>query len=303
MTAAIRLEGLGKRYVLGRALDPYRTAREALVGAAAGVVRAAGSLVGRRAPAGGDDAFWALRDISFEVPHGEALGLIGGNGAGKSTLLKVLTRITAPTTGRATIHGRVGSLLEVGTGFHPDLTGRENVFLNGAILGMKRAEIQRNFDEIVEFAEVSRFIDTPVKRYSSGMQLRLAFAVAAHLEPEVLVIDEVLSVGDLAFQEKCLGRMNEVAGEGRTVLFVSHNLTAVSSLCTRAMLLAGGEKVSEGPTDVVIDDYVRRSRRGEGEATLAERDDRQGSGDLRFTSIQFESRGAVVDSPTTGEDF
>src|SRR5215218_6981095 len=186
MSAAIRAEGLGKRYVLGRKLDPHRTAREALADAMSGVVRATGALIGRRPGAADDDAFWALRDVSFEVQHGEALGLIGGNGAGKSTLLKLLTRITAPTTGRATIQGRVGSLLEVGTGFHPDLTGRENVYLNGAILGMRRDEVARKFDEIVAFAEVERFIDTPVKRYSSGMYLRLAFAVAAHLEPEVL---------------------------------------------------------------------------------------------------------------------
>ena len=213
-----------------------------------------------------------------------------------------LARHAADRRARSELDGRVGALLEVGTGFHPELTGRENVFLNGAILGMTRAEIARKFDEIVEFAEVERFIDTPVKRYSSGMQLRLAFAVAAHLEPEILIIDEVLSVGDLAFQEKCLGRMETVAGEGRTVLFVSHNLTAVSSLCPRSMLLESGTKVTEGPTTEVIESYVRSVVRETG-TLLTERTDRGGTGGLRFSEVAFESGGRVVDSPATGEDF
>ena len=202
------------------------------------------------------NTFWALKDVSFTVDQGDIVGIIGRNGAGKSTLLKVLTRITEPTSGRALLRGRVGSLLEVGTGFHPELTGRENIFLNGAILGMRRREIERKFDEIVAFAEVERFIDTPVKRYSSGMYVRLAFAVAAHLDPEILLVDEVLAVGDAAFQKKCLGKMKDVAGEGRTVLFVSHNMAAVSQLCQRAMLLEQGRVAREGSASHVIKDYL-----------------------------------------------
>ncbi|HEX6106150.1 MAG TPA: ABC transporter ATP-binding protein, partial [Gemmatimonadales bacterium] len=216
---AIRAEGLGKQYRLGR-MERYPTLRDALVSAAR-------RPFARRSDVGGPETLWALRDVSFEVPRGEVLGVIGHNGAGKSTLLKILSRIAEPTTGRAVLHGRIGSLLEVGTGFHPELTGRENVYLNGAILGMRRAEIARQFDRIVEFAEVERFIDTPVKHFSSGMYMRLAFAVAAHLEPEILIVDEVLAVGDAAFQRKCLGRMEDVAHGGRTVLFVSHSLDAI----------------------------------------------------------------------------
>src|SRR5690349_8410283 len=200
--------------------------------------------------------FWALRDIDFEVHRGETLGVIGHNGAGKSTLLKILSRITPPTKGEVHLRGRVGALLEVGTGFHPELTGRENVFLNGAILNMKRREIQSRFEEIVEFADIGPFIDTPVKRYSSGMQLRLAFSVAAHLEPEILIIDEVLSVGDLAFQQKCLGRMQTASREGRTVVFISHNLPAVTNLCERALMLSEGRIAAAGRVSEVIDHYV-----------------------------------------------
>jgi lipopolysaccharide transport system ATP-binding protein len=208
------------------------------------------------APAAEED-FWALKDVSFEVNQGEVVGIIGRNGAGKSTLLKILSRITEPTKGRITLNGRVASLLEVGTGFHPELTGRENIFLNGAILGMSRVEIKSKFDEIVAFAEVERFLDTPVKRYSSGMYVRLAFAVAAHLEPEILVVDEVLAVGDAQFQEKCLGKMNEVAKKGgRTILFVSHNMTAVASLCSRAVYLAGGKVNAIGTSSEMIDAYL-----------------------------------------------
>jgi lipopolysaccharide transport system ATP-binding protein len=203
------------------------------------------------------DTFWALRDVSFEVKHGEVLGIIGRNGAGKSTLLKILSRITEPTRGRAIIKGRVGSLLEVGTGFHPELTGRENIFLNGAILGMQRVEIERKFDEIVAFAEIEKFLDTPVKHYSSGMYVRLAFAVAAHLEPEILLVDEVLAVGDAAFQKKCLGKMGDVARGGRTILFVSHNMAAVQSLCDRALLFNHGELEMTGATDSVVYEYFR----------------------------------------------
>ena len=254
---AIRVSGVGKRYRL-EPRQPYRTLTESLARSAAGVMRTSTSIFRRRVTGPREDgSFWALRNVSFAVDEGEIVGVIGANGAGKSTLLKILSRITFPTAGRAEVHGRLGSLLEVGTGFHPELTGRENIILNGAILGMRRTEIQRKFDAIVDFAEVQRFIDIPVKHYSSGMHLRLAFAVAAHLEPEILLIDEVLAVGDAAFQKKCLGRMGEVAREGRTVLFVSHNMTAVQSLCGRAVWLRGGrvERVDDAPS--VISAYLR----------------------------------------------
>ncbi len=209
---------------------------------------------------------WALQDVSFEIPRGEVVGVIGANGAGKSTLLKILSRITEPTTGEAAIYGRVGSLLEVGTGFHPELSGRENIYLNGAILGMKRAEIERRFDEMVAFAEVEKFIDTPVKHYSSGMYLRLAFSVAAHLDPEILLVDEVLAVGDASFQNKCLGKMGQVARGGRTILFVSHNMAAIRRLCPRTMLLAGGRLLRFGPSQEVIDEYLLGTGRSAGAA-------------------------------------
>ena len=224
---AIRVENLGKMYRIGRAQQRHDTLRDLIVDTAAHIKD-----WGKRGDKS-DETIWALKDVSFEVRRGEVVGIIGRNGAGKSTLLKILSRITEPTTGRAEIHGRVGSLLEVGTGFHPELTGRENIYLNGAILGMRRFEIERRFDEIVAFSEIERFLDTPVKRYSSGMYVRLAFAVAAHLEPEILLVDEVLAVGDAAFQKKCLGKMGNVAETGRTVLFVSHNMAAVSNLCKR----------------------------------------------------------------------
>ena len=220
---AIRAEGVGKRYAIGVSRAAYGSLRESLTEALTAPFRRRAR--GRAIPE--SDTLWALRDVSFEVREGEVVGVIGRNGAGKSTLLKILARITEPTTGQVVLSGRIGSLLEVGTGFHPELTGRENVFLNGAILGMRRAEILKKFDEIVAFAELERFLDTPVKHYSTGMYLRLAFAVAAHLEPEILLVDEVLAVGDAAFQKRCLGKMNEVAKAGRTVLFVSHNLGAV----------------------------------------------------------------------------
>jgi lipopolysaccharide transport system ATP-binding protein len=210
----------------------------------------------RRATAPADEAIWALKDVSFEVNTGEVLGVIGRNGAGKSTLLKILSRITSPSRGEIEVRGRVGSLLEVGTGFHPELTGRENIYLNGAILGMRRSEVARKFDDIVAFAETGKFLDTPVKRYSSGMYTRLAFAVAAHLEPEVLVVDEVLAVGDSAFQQKCLGKMRQVSRHGRTVLFVSHNMTAIKSLCTRAVLIEKGQVGLDGNVDEVVDRYL-----------------------------------------------
>ncbi len=259
MVAAIRVEGLGKCYRLAQAGQRanYRTLRESLAGAVAGSFRRGGG----RKPAVED--FWAIKDVGFDVRPGEVVGIIGRNGAGKSTLLKILSRITKPTTGRVELNGRVGSLLEVGTGFHPELTGRENVYLNGSILGMSRREIDKKFDEIVAFAEVEKFLDTPVKRYSSGMYVRLAFAVAAHLEPEILVVDEVLAVGDYEFQKKCLGKMQDVSRGGRTVLFVSHNMTAVKALCNRTVLLAGGRVELDAETDVGVDAYVRHAQRGE----------------------------------------
>ena len=216
-----------------------------------------------------------MRNVSFDVAEGEVVGLIGGNGAGKSTILKILTRITEPTSGRAVIHGRTGSLLEVGTGFHPELTGRENIYMNGTILGMKRHEIASKFDEIVDFSGVEQFLDTPVKRYSSGMYVRLAFAVAAHLEPEVLLIDEVLAVGDASFQKKCLGKMDEISRGGRTIIFVSHNMSAIQSLCHRCVWLQDGEVVRQGPVDEVVDQYMQAQIKLSMGQKLADRTDRQ----------------------------
>lgn len=250
-STAITVRGLSKRYRLGASTAGYRTIRESINATLA-------RLTGRGVDRGPTDEneVWALKDVTFSVPSGQVVGIIGRNGAGKSTLLKALSRITAPTEGSIEIDGRVGSLLEVGTGFHPELSGRENIFLNGAILGMSRSEIGRRFDEIVSFSEIERFLDTPVKRYSSGMYMRLAFAVAAHLDPEVLIIDEVLAVGDAAFQQKCIGRMGDVARQGRTVLFVSHNLTAVARLCTSGIMLSGGRLVAQGPVDDVLTKYA-----------------------------------------------
>jgi lipopolysaccharide transport system ATP-binding protein len=262
---AIRAHQLGKRYRIGAAAKRHDSLRDALTSAISAPIRNFRELRGDRVT-DGDDApgvHWALRDVSFELKHGEVLGVIGRNGAGKSTLLKVLSRITEPTRGRAVMTGRVGSLLEVGTGFHPDLTGRENVYLNGAILGMDRSYVDRRFDEIVEFAGVAKFIDTAVKRYSSGMYLRLAFAVAAHLEPDILIVDEVLAVGDAQFQKKCLGKMSSVSKEGRTVLFVSHNLTAVRTLCTRAILLRQGRLIADESANEAVAQYVAEVNQNE----------------------------------------
>ena len=257
MRSALRVENLSKLYRIdGDARLRYRTLRESLTESFRRGLR---SLRADRADSNGAGApgeLWALKDVSFSVKPGEVLGVIGHNGAGKSTLLKVLSRITQPTGGRVELHGRVGSLLEVGTGFHHELTGRENIYLNGAILGLSRHDIDRRFDDIVAFSEVESFLDTPVKRYSSGMYTRLAFAVASHLEPEILVIDEVLAVGDMAFQKKCLGKMGQVGRSGRTVLFVSHNMTAVKSLCTRAVLIEDGQIVLNGSVDDVVDRYL-----------------------------------------------
>jgi homopolymeric O-antigen transport system ATP-binding protein len=272
---AIQAHGLSKAYRISgsRTHYQYRSFREALVGAAMVPFRGRGPR---------PETFWALNDVSFEVHHGEAFGIIGRNGAGKSTLLKILSRITRPTRGTADVYGRMGSLLEVGTGFNPELTGRENVFLNGAILGMSRADIRRRFDEIVAFAEVERFLDTPVKRFSSGMYMRLAFAVAAHLEPEILVVDEVLAVGDTAFQARCLGKMEDVASRGRTVLFVSHNMGAITQLCSRVLLLNAGRVETEGPPDEVVGRYLAETVN-------------DGRVDLRDTTRPISDRGAVFE--------
>src|SRR3954453_7962826 len=243
----ITVSDLGKAYYLGQAMDRQATCRAAVVSFGKGLATRVRQKFTEVRQA--NDAFWAIRHANFDVNRGEVLGLVGRNGAGKSTLLKVLSRITEPTEGRAVIRGRVASLLEVGTGFHPELTGRENIYLNGAILGMTRGEITRKFDAIVAFSEVEKFLDTPVKRYSSGMYVRLAFAVAAHLEPEVLIVDEVLAVGDASFQKKCLGKMGDVVKHGRTVLFVSHNMDAIAGLCSRVLLLEGGRTDAKMPPD------------------------------------------------------
>ena len=255
---AVTVEKIGKLYKLGRTSRPS-SFREAINGAIGSTFR---RLRGYGEDRTQREDFWALKDVSFEIQKGEAIGILGRNGAGKSTLLKVLSRITEPTEGIARLRGRVGSLLEVGTGFHPELTGRENIYLNGSILGMKRAEITRKFDEIVAFSEIERFLDTPVKRYSSGMYIRLAFAVAAHLEPEILVVDEVLAVGDIDFQKRCLGKMNEVVGHGRTVFFVSHNTQSIAALTSRCLLFERGRLVLDAPTDQAIKSYVETSLKG-----------------------------------------
>jgi lipopolysaccharide transport system ATP-binding protein len=260
---AIRVEGLGKQYRLGSLVNGYQTLRESFSDIWSNW---------KHKPSGesdkqSSDILWALRDVTFDVRQGQVLGVIGRNGAGKSTLLKILSRVTEPSEGFAEIRGRVGSLLEVGTGFHPELSGRENIFLNGAILGMKRVEIERKFDEIVEFAEVCQFIDTPVKRYSSGMYLRLAFAVAAHLEPEILVVDEVLAVGDAEFQRKCLGKMSDVATQGRTVLFVSHNMSAILRLTEETIVLEKGNLALRAPSAQAVDYYLSHGYSQEGQRT------------------------------------
>lgn len=271
MTTAIRVEHLGKRYKIGAAQTRFRYGmlRDVLVNTISAPVRMAKSVFGsREGPSGRvptNNYIWALDDVSFDLEEGKVLGIVGRNGAGKSTLLKILSRVTEPTRGTVMVRGRVGSLLEVGTGFHPELTGRENIYMNGAILGMKRAEIERKFDEIVAFSEVEQFIDTPVKRYSSGMYLRLAFAVAAHLEPEILVVDEVLAVGDAEFQKKCLGKMGDVAQQGRTVLFVSHNMSAILRLTGEAIVLNKGKLIMRGPTQEAVDFYLTSGQAQAGE--------------------------------------
>lgn len=296
-SAPIKVEGLGKMYTIGheRRTGAHATLRDTVAHEVKGLLKAASNMLHGRPLVQGDELeeVWALRDVTFEVKKGEVVGLIGRNGAGKSTLLKVLSRITEPTQGRATIRGRVASLLEVGTGFHPELSGRENIFLNGAILGMTRAEVRRKFDEIVAFSDVGRYLDTPVKRYSSGMHVRLAFAVAAHLEPEILIVDEVLAVGDAEFQRKCLGKMRSVAAnEGRTVLFVSHNMPAVRGLCNRAIQLEGGRIAFEGDAASSISHYLSQST-----STVGERrwpaSEAPGNETLRLHAARVSAQGEV----------
>ena len=284
---AIRVEGLGKRFSINAKQESYQTLRDTLASAALMPVRAVKSLVSSNGDSQtAHESLWALKDISFEVKTGEVVGLIGRNGAGKSTLLKILARVTEPTEGCARICGKIGSLLEVGVGFHLELSGRENIFLNGAILGMKRVDIKRRFDAIVEFAEIEKFIDTPVKHYSSGMYLRLAFAVAAHLEPEILLVDEVLAVGDAAFQKKCIGKMEEVAGEGRTVLFVSHNMAAVQALCTRGIFLLNGSIHADAPASTAISAYLRMLEQSVSQ-NLLDRTERRGKGEIKLSGVDI----------------
>jgi len=284
---AVRVDGLGKEFHIGKLKQPNRRLGDRLSQALVYPIRRAAKLARGQAKSAAelDESFWALRDISFEIRRGEVTGIIGRNGAGKSTLLKILSRISEPTTGYAKIYGRVGALLEVGTGFHPELTGRENVYLNGAILGMKRTEIAQKFDEIIDFAEIDLFIDTPVKHYSSGMYVRLAFAVAAHLEPEVLLVDEVLAVGDTAFQKKCLGKMDDVARQGRTVLFVSHNMGLMQSLCERGIFLQTGRVGADGSITEAIDAYLYSLEKVEAQR-LVDREDRRGQGKTRVVSVE-----------------
>lgn len=284
---AIKVENLGKLYQIGAQQERYRTLRETLVSSFAVPLRRMRSTFQHSNVQPANDFIWALKDISFEVKQGEVVGIIGRNGAGKSTLLKILSHITEPTEGKVHLRGRVGSLLEVGTGFHPELTGRENIYLNGAILGMKKAEIERKFDEIVAFAEIERFLDTPVKRYSSGMYVRLAFAVAAHMEPEILLVDEVLAVGDAEFQKKCLGKMGQVAGEGRTVLFVSHNMGAVQGLCERGIWLEGGRVSMNGLVREAVFAYLAASSNRQACISIEKLPRVTGGDDIRLINLEL----------------
>jgi lipopolysaccharide transport system ATP-binding protein len=297
----IRVENLGKKYIIGHQQQERYTALRDVI---TNKVKSLGSLINPKAKSENPafEEFWALKDVSFDIKQGDRVGIIGRNGAGKSTLLKILSRITEPTTGSIKIKGRVASLLEVGTGFHPELTGRENIFLNGAILGMGKEEIKRKFDEIVAFAEVEKFLDTPVKRYSSGMYVRLAFAVAAHLEPEILIVDEVLAVGDAQFQKKCLGKMEDVGKEGRTVLFVSHNMAAISSLCSKALVLRSGfVEFPIGNVNDAINKYLMQVNQIS-KTNLSERKDRQGEGKIRLMRLSlFDNQGNELNSLVSGQ--
>jgi lipopolysaccharide transport system ATP-binding protein len=299
---ALHVEGISKKYRIGKR-EKYQTLRDTLASAFTAPFRKAERLLrGVGADAAElEKTIWALKEVSFEVSQGEVIGIIGGNGAGKSTLLKILSRITEPTNGFAEIHGRVASLLEVGTGFHPELTGRENIYLNGAILGMKRAEIERKFDEIVAFSEVETFIDTPVKHYSSGMYLKLAFSVAAHLEPEILMVDEVLAVGDVKFQQKCLGKMGSVAKDGRTIIFVSHNMGAIAQLCERVILLEKGQLKRIGLAREVVADYLSSSLGAEVQSTWL-RPSLESDSKVQFQSIRLLSNDEQPVSHATFND-
>jgi len=289
---AISVKGLSKKYHIGEKHKRFNRFGDQMVDIVMSPFRRAGRLLSGQAAGASelDQEFWALRDVSFNIKHGEIIGIIGHNGAGKSTLLKILSRITEPTAGYADVYGKVGSLLEVGTGFHPELTGRENVYLNGSILGMRRLEIEKKFDEIVDFAEIEKFIDTPVKHYSSGMYVRLAFSVAAHMEPEILLIDEVLAVGDVAFQKKSLGKMENVSQQGRTVIFVSHNMNALQRLCPQSILLDHGQLVTQDKTDKVIEQYLSvasSKATGPGSWIDLSGQKREGTGKIRFESIKY----------------
>jgi len=295
---AVRVEGLSKQFHIGKKEARYKTLRDSFSDAIAAPFRRVGNLLRGHATGASelDQEFWALKDLSFEIKRGEVVGIIGRNGAGKSTLLKILSRITEPTAGFAEIHGRVSSLLEVGTGFHHELSGRDNIYLNAAILGMKKGDIERKFDEIVSFAEVEKFIDTPVKHYSSGMYLRLAFAVAAHLEPEILIVDEVLAVGDAQFQKKCLNKMRDVSKHGRTILFVSHNMQAVTRLCDRVILLSQGSLLQDGPSDEVVGSYLN-SGLGTSAAREWELPNAPGNDVVRLLAVRVRSKdGQVTDA-------
>ncbi len=308
---ALRVQNLSKQYKLGTGTYRHDTVRDHLVEGTRSLFRrfrrrssnTGGRLASPSPASGHGSTIWALKDISFEVKHGEIVGVVGHNGAGKSTLLKILSRIVEPTEGRAEVYGRVGSLLEVGTGFHGELTGLENIYLNGAILGMKKAEIDRKLDEIVDFSGIEQFMDTPVKRYSSGMYVRLAFAVAAHLEPEILILDEVLAVGDAAFQKKCLGKMRDVTREGRTVLFVSHNMAAIQGLCSKCCLLSSGRLIAEGSPRSIVEQYLADasvSTRGQ----LAHRKDRQGSGEIQFLDVTIlDAKSRPIEGALSGQDI
>lgn len=309
MSLVIKVENLSKKYIISHQRQaPGATLREAITNKLKFFGRKTLMPADNGLPARSSSAedFWALKDVSFEIEQGDRVGIIGRNGSGKSTLLKILSRITAPTGGTAKIKGRVASLLEVGTGFHPELTGRENIYLNGAVLGMGRAETKRKFDEIVDFAEVEKFLDTPVKRYSSGMYVRLAFAVAAHLEPEILVVDEVLAVGDIQFQKKCLAKMENVASAGRTILLVSHNMSTILGLSTKCMLLSEGRLIEFGPPRKVINAYQNNFYEKSFGQTDLSKADRYGNGNARFLSIfmkPFDSKSNPLEFPVTGCDL
>jgi len=291
MNGVIKAENLGKKYIIGHQKQRYGDSlRDAMTHTARGIWQRLRHPLSPNRESVDLEELWALKDVDFEVQQGERIGIIGANGAGKSTLLKVLSRITEPTTGKVRIKGRVSSLLEVGTGFHPELTGRENVFLNGAILGMTRQEIRQKFDEIVAFAELEKFLDTPVKRYSSGMYVRLAFAVAAHLEPEILIVDEVLAVGDASFQKKCLGKMQNVAEGGRTVLFVSHNMEAIRRLCPRTMLIVDGCVLMDDSSEAVVSAYLCSGREQTRGVRVYDGDNAPGDNYVQLSSIRLGDR-------------